>query len=89
MTMRTGNGIEWHPLVFVAGGLAWIALFVAAIYRLPRRGAFVLSAFLVMGHAWGVSTILCWRVPGGYWLMLFLYLAAAWALSAAWQRNRP
>ena len=81
--------LEWHPLAFVVGGLVWIALFVVAIGLLPRRGALLLSAFLVMGHAWGVSTVLCWRVPGGYWLTLLLFLAAAWTLTTAWARNRP
>ena len=81
--------LEWHPLAFVAGGLVWIVLIVVAIGLLPRRSAMVLSALLVMLHAWGVSTFLCWRVPGGYWLMLLLFLAAAWALAVAWERNRP
>jgi hypothetical protein len=80
--------LEWHPIAFAAGDLLWIALFVIVIGLLPRRGAMILSMLLVMTNAWGVSTWLCWRVPGGYWLTLLLFAASAWLLSAAWEKSR-
>jgi hypothetical protein len=79
--------LESGPGAFGAAVLAWMLVFTTVLCVLPRRAAMVLSSVLVMAHAWGVSTWLCWRVPGGYWITLLLYLLAGWSITAAWNRE--
>ncbi|MCH8969161.1 MAG: hypothetical protein IIA66_08595, partial [Planctomycetes bacterium] len=74
--------LQQHPLAFEAGIFAWVAVFCGLILVLPRRVAMTISVAIVLGHAWGASTWIFWKIPHGYWLVLALYLLSAIAIVA-------
>ena len=79
--------LRHHPLAFSEAGIvAWVAVFCTAIVLMPRRAAMAVSIAIVLGHAWGASTWLIERVPGGYWLAIALFLATGIIIVATWER---
>ena len=78
--------LQQHPLAFEAGILAWITLFSSLIIFLPQRVAMTISIAIVLGHAWGASTWIYWRIPNGYWFVLALYLVSASLIVAVWEK---
>lgn len=78
--------LQQHPLAFEAGIFTWVAIFCGLIMVLPRRVAMTISVAIVLGHAWGASTWIYWKIPHGYWLVLILYLLSAIAIVATWEK---
>jgi hypothetical protein len=78
--------LQQHPLAFEAGILAWILLFCAVICFAPRRAALAISVAIVLGHAWGASSWICYRLVHGYWIVIGLYLVSGIIIAWTWDR---
>lgn len=51
-----------HPLVVVAAGLLWMAIFSVIILLLPERLTLILAIAIVIGHMWGSMTWIAYRL---------------------------
>jgi hypothetical protein len=69
--------LQIHPLAFVLGILAWMAMFSAVILLLPDFLALVVSIVVTFGHTAGAATWVWWRFAYGYQWCLGLFLAAS------------
>ena len=69
--------LQIHPLAFVVGIVAWIAVFVGIILLSPDVLALILSIAVTFGHAAGAATWLLWRFHYGYQALNGLWLASA------------
>jgi hypothetical protein len=80
-----------HPLAFVGGATAWIAIFVTIILLLPEAAAMVISAAVVLGHSVGAATWLLWHFRFGYQACNALFFVAAMAIvwSLRWTLKAP
>jgi hypothetical protein len=72
--------LQTHPAAFVAGSLAWAAVFVAGILLLPDTLALIASLAVTFGHAVGAATWLLFHFHFGYQAGNGLFLLAAVAL---------
>jgi len=81
--------IQQHPIWFIAGTHACLAVFCAIILLLPRRGAMLASAAVTLGHAWGASTWLAWHIGPAYsyWTSLAIIILSAVMLVTVWERS--
>ena len=68
------------PAAFVAGVLAWIALFVCLLLLLPDTPALVTSIAIVFGHTAGSAAWLRGRFPFDYQLLVSLFALSAVAV---------
>src|SRR5262245_46888321 len=82
--------LEWHPLAFVAGVLAWAALFCGAALWLPRPLP-ALVVLVALGHAVGAATWLAianWPWPAGLVAAGVLLVVADAVIGYGWRRYR-
>jgi hypothetical protein len=82
--------LQWHPLLFAAGGLVWLAAVVVLILRLPRHFALPLAFVVQAAHTLGAASWLLRAGSGGTSAALVLLLLSSWWLHRTWpsQRNR-
>ena len=75
-----------HPAAFAAGMAGWAAIFVMALLLLPDTLALIVSVAIVLGHAVGTATWLCYHFKFGYQMCngLFLLAAVAIGLGVRW-----
>ncbi len=66
--------LAMHPLAFVAGILAWMAVFVGI---LPDTLALIACIAVTLGHTVGAATWLLWRFQYGYQACNGLFLVSA------------
>lgn len=82
-----------HPLAFVGGVFAWMAVFVGIILLLPDTLALVVCIAVTLGHTVGSATWLLWRFHLGYQVINGLLLLAAVTLGLGirygWQAGPP
>lgn len=76
-----------HPVAFVAAGLLWIATFSAIILLLPERLALVVAIAIVIGHMWGSTTWIAYRLRS-YQGCNVLFLAVAVLIVAAFKKGQ-
>ena len=69
-----------HPAAFAAGMAGWAAIFVIVLLLLPDTLALIVSVVIVLGHAAGTATWLCYHFKFGYQMCNGLFLLAAVAI---------
>jgi hypothetical protein len=69
-----------HPLAFLAGAAAWLAMLCTMIVVLPRLAALILSIAITFGHTIGSGNWLLDHFELGYHLANGYYLLSACAL---------
>jgi hypothetical protein len=79
--------LQWHPLLFAAGGLVWLAAVVLLIVRLPRHLALPLAFVVQAAHTLGAASWLLRAGSGGLLAALVLLLASSWWLHRTWPRE--
>ena len=72
--------LSQHPIVYEAGLIGWIILFLLLIISLPKRVAMTLSVGITFGHLWGVVSWIMYTAFYGYWICLALILAAGFLI---------
>jgi hypothetical protein len=75
-----------HPLAFVAGILAWMAVFVGILLLLPDTLALIVCIAVTLGHTAGSATWVLFRFQYGYQACngLFLLAAVAVGIGVRW-----
>jgi hypothetical protein len=64
-----------HPLVYVAGGLLYLAFCSWLVYRLRHPLNILLAVALTIGHSWGSSTwLIMWLERAGFMATRLLIL---------------
>src|SRR5215470_9031853 len=76
-----------HPVVFVAAGLLWIALFSAIILVAPERLAMTTSVAIVIGHMWGATTWLAHALKS-YQACMGLFILVAAMIVVSFKRGQ-
>ena len=74
--------LQIHPTAFVAGILAWMALFVIVILLLPDALALILSIAVTFGHTACAATWLWYLFPYGYQCSMWLFLISSTILGS-------
>ena len=69
--------LQIHPLVYVAGIVVWIAIFVGIILLSPDILALIFSIAVTFGHAAGAATWLLWQFHYAYQAVNGLLLVSA------------
>lgn len=82
-----GRYLSIHPLVFIAAGLVWIAIFSAVIAIVPGTIAMTLSVCVVIGHMTGAASWLAYRFDS-YQSCNALFLATAIVIVVAFKNAR-
>lgn len=72
--------LQVHPVAFLAGAVAWLAMLCAMILVLPRLAALILSIALTFGHTIGSGNWLFDHFELGYQLANGYYLLSACVL---------
>ena len=68
--------LSQHPIIYEAGLIGWIVLFLLLIISLPKRVGMTLSVGITFGHLWGVVSWIMYTAFYGYWICLALILVA-------------
>ena len=72
--------LQVHPVAFLAGAAAWLAMLCTMIVVLPRLPALILSIAITFGHTIGSGSWLFEHFELGYQLANGYYLLSACAL---------
>jgi hypothetical protein len=85
--------LQVHPVAFLAGAAAWLAMLCTMILVLPRLAALILSIAITFGHTIGSGNWLFEHLELGYQLANGYYLLSACVLglgiSYAMDRGMP
>lgn len=72
--------LQVHPVAFLAGAVAWLAMLCTMIVLLPQLAALILSIAITFGHTIGSGNWLFGHFELGYQLANGYYLLSACAL---------
>jgi hypothetical protein len=78
--------LSQHLIVYEAGFIGWLILFLFLIISLPKRLALVLSIGITFGHMWGVVSWIMYTAFYGYWICLVLILVASLLIVVGWEK---
>ncbi len=78
--------LQTHPAAFIAGGAAWVMVFILGILLLPDMLALIVSIAVSFGHASGSASWLMYHFHCGYQMCngFFLLCAVVIGLGIRW-----
>jgi hypothetical protein len=78
----------FHPMAFLAAGVAWFALVVGLVTVLPRSAALTISVTVSQAHAWAAGNRVRAILPYRHLFLAMLFLASAALVVMACERSR-